>query len=105
MRLDPVNIGSLLNTQAATDAAAGQSTASKAREAAKESQYEPVDSILLRRLRAALVSEAADTLQSLDQAQDTAKRTQALIKGDPHRAQAAHDALQRDRLRDLLGDS
>lgn len=104
MRLDPIDIGSLLRSQAASDAASGQRTSRQAREAEKESQFEPIDSILLRRLRATLVADAADTLKSLDEAKRAVAKVHRQIASDPARAQAAHDALARERLRDLLGD-
>lgn len=105
MRLDPTSTGDPLRNLGggAVDAANGQHTAKQAEDAQKESQYESLDSLILRRMRATLLNDAADNVGSFADAAEAAERTKQLMAADPTAAQTAQGTLARDRLRNLLG--
>lgn len=105
MRLDPAQIGNPLQYLGggAVDASLGQDTARQAESAAKEAQYESLDVLLLRRMRAAMLGDAAASVTSAADASELASRTSALMREQVDAARAAHGDLSRDRLKDLLG--
>jgi hypothetical protein len=104
MRLDPTQSDPLRHLGGgAVDASIGQENARQSEEAAKESQYESLDALMLRRMRAAQVTDAASSVSSASDAQEMAQRTRQLMTDDTHAARMAQGHLVRDHLRKLLG--
>lgn len=104
MRLDPTSTGDPLRNLGggAVDAANGQTTAKQAADAQKEAEYESLDSLILRRMRAALLNDAADSVGSFADAAELAERTKQLMLEDPTQSHTAQGTIARDRLRNLL---
>ena len=107
MRIDPSHIGDPLNHLGggAVDAAQGQDAQRQADEVKGEAAYEPLDSLLLKRMRVSMMEAAADTVGSFADAQSLLDQTRTLMGGDSAAARSANGELARDRLRDLLGDA
>lgn len=106
MRLDPSHIGDPLRQLGggAADAASGQQASRHADDVQEESAFESLDSLLLKRLRAATMEDAAASVNSFSDAQALLDRTRQLQQGDTETARTAQGDLARDRLRDLLGE-
>lgn len=107
MRLDPSQINAAMGhlSGGAVDAVEGEKIERLAADAEKESQFESLDSLLLRRMRAATLSDAAASVVSLSDARRSVDQARELMAQDPDGARAAQSELARDRLRDLLGGS
>lgn len=93
----PVQLGG-----GATDAAQGQRAERAGAEAQRESAFEPVDALLLRRLRAASMHDAATSVTTAADAKVLAERTRELMHERSNEARAAHADVARERLRELL---
>lgn len=106
MRLDPSHIGDPLRQLGggAVDAAQGQHAQREAAAAEGESAYEPLDQLLLKRLKVAQLADAA-AVSSFAEALGKLRHTRSLMEQSQADAHAAHGDLARDRLRNLLGDS
>jgi hypothetical protein len=105
MRLDPSQISTDPRSAlagGAFDAARGGDTVRAAEAAQAEAEFETVDRQLLTRMRAALLTEAADVTISFADIQATAQRTRELMGNDPAAARAAHGTPSRARLHGLL---
>jgi hypothetical protein len=104
MRLDPAHIGDLTRQLAggALDAARGQDAQREADAAQGEAAYEPLDQLLLKRLQASSMEDAA-AVTTFAEALEQVQKTRAQYEADPTSAAAAQGELDRDRLRDLLG--
>lgn len=107
MRLDPSQTGDLLRSLSSgiVDARHGAQAERAADSVREESAFEPLDSLLLKRLRVLSVADAAGTVNDFHDAHALAVRTRELMATDASGAVAAHGELARDRLRDLLGDA
>ena len=86
----------------ASDAQRGQRTSKIGAASADESAFEPLDSILLRRLRLTTLGDAATSVSSFADAQELTLRARMLLRRDGADEVHAHDALATARLRDLL---
>lgn len=108
MRIDPAQLSEPLAHilgAGKADAAQGQRATAAATSLAPESQFEQLDKLLLRRLRATAVSDAAGSVTTAADAQERIARVRALMMDDPSVAGAAQADLDRARLGGLLGDS
>lgn len=106
MRLDPSHIGDPLRQLGggAADAASGQQAARHGDDVQDEAAFESLDSLLLKRLRAATVEDAAASVNSFADALALLDRTRQLQQAEPDAARSAQGDLARERLRDLLGE-
>lgn len=106
MRIDPSQLSEPLAHVlgvSRTDAAAGQQAAS-IEHLPVEEQFERLDQALLRRMRAAAVADAANSLTAVFEARAAAANTASAISGNPDAARSAAGTLDADRVRGLLGD-
>jgi len=107
MRIDSSHIGDQLRKVAANgveDAEAGQRTGQAAERLAPESDFEPMDKLLLKRIQLDSIEQAATETISFADAQALADRTRQLMSESPVEARGAQLGQARERLRDLLGE-
>ncbi len=107
MRLDPTHLSAeLLRVLGggAVDAAKGDQARRAAETVRGEAEFEPLDRLLLKRLRALQVIDSAGSVGSFADAHALANRTAELMKSNTDIAGSLHADLARDRLRDLLSD-
>lgn len=105
MRIDPSQLSEPLAHVlggGAVDAAGGQRAAADAARVAPEAQFEQLDQLLLKRLRASAVADAANSVISYQDAQARIDRIRELTAQDPSSARGAQGALDPSRVRGLL---
>jgi hypothetical protein len=106
VRIDPSTLRDQLQQLGggAADAVRGERTANETEKAQGEAQFEPIDRLVLKRLRLTAAQEAAVSSISFADAQELADRTARLLNANQTDARIAQGTPARDRLRDVLGE-
>jgi hypothetical protein len=88
----------------ATDAAGGQKATKPLVKGTDATNVDRLDQMLLKRLRAAQTSDAANSVVSFQDAQVRIKELQQAMARDLHAVRAAHGNMDSSRVRGLLSD-
>lgn len=107
MRIDPSQLSQPLShilSGGAVDAAAASKSTASIREQAQAGQMERLDQLLLKRLRATALSDAASSVVSFEEASARLEQLKNQLVSDPDTARAAQDDLDAMRVRGLLGE-
>lgn len=108
MRIDPSQLSEPLAHVLGSgriDAVAGEATTTSARKLQPEAQFEQLDKLLLKRMRATSMADSATAVTSAADAQTRIDLLGQLMGNDPAAAKDATGDLDRSRLRGLLGDN